>query len=150
MQADLEFKKFRIKNLNYNVIDEEVEEGKRGKIDIRFNVGSSDVEISEEIEGVRKKTSTLSLGVEVKAYKKQTILDLDITIEGIFLTDLEIKDEELHSLVKTNGSAIVMPYIRNIISMVTGYDNTYNQVLLPAFDTHKMFDDFKNFSEDDS
>ncbi|SDW12169.1 hypothetical protein SAMN05421781_0517 [Marinococcus luteus] len=47
-EGRFEIKKLRLKSLNYDVIDEEVLNENKGKIDIRFNIGSTKIVIIEE------------------------------------------------------------------------------------------------------
>jgi preprotein translocase subunit SecB len=91
--------------------------------------GRVTLDVSLKIDPESNKFDSRFVRVKVNAF-------FDISKE---LTD---KDEIGRALV-VNGTAIVFPYVRSIISMVTGLDSTQT-VLLPTINTTEMFKNSRN------
>lgn len=79
----------------------------------------------------------VSLGVEVNKEKEYTI---SISLDGYFsfnTTDSEINDEEKLKILSNNAVAIMMPYIRSELSLLTAQPNM-EPIVLPPFNISEM------------
>lgn len=88
----------------------------------------------------------LSLDVSLRSVKNpgnhssvsKTIL---ITITAFFaISDELTSKEEIGKSLAINGTAIVFPYVRSIVSMITGLDSEQT-ILLPTIRTKDLFSD---------
>nr|WP_054750988.1 protein-export chaperone SecB [Lacticaseibacillus thailandensis] len=55
--------------------------------------------------------------------------------------------DDIGRALAVNGTAILFPYVRGIISMVTGLDSAHT-ILLPTINTQEMFGTPRNSSDD--
>lgn len=75
------------------------------------------------------------LTVNVKFRNKD--VDIDIVVNGYF----DLKDGKTDNFEKylvINGSAILFPYLRSMISMLTSLDNE-NAIILPTINTNSLW-----------
>ncbi|OEZ34866.1 hypothetical protein A6B36_09575 [Lactiplantibacillus plantarum] len=65
--------------------------------------------------------------------------DLTVTVAGIFSLNIDDypKDAVLNALV-VNGTAILYPYVRSIVSVLTSLGSE-NSVVLPTINTNNLF-----------
>ncbi|MCD8850914.1 hypothetical protein [Staphylococcus xylosus] len=47
----------------------------------------------------------------------------------------------MEDLLRVNGTAILMPYIRTLISNLTAFDNSTDHVLLPTINVNSLLED---------
>lgn len=128
----MEFKGFRLVKLNYEIKDEEKTAGKEST-NIKFNIGYA---LPEEDSG---KTGFLLVSCAVDQFRAQDKMEIEVMLEGAF--SFTNQDPEfIKEFIRLNGTTILMPYIRNVISMVSGYDTTKNHFLLPTVNVQQLFE----------
>ncbi|MFT8633423.1 MAG: protein-export chaperone SecB [Liquorilactobacillus ghanensis] len=84
-----------------------------------------------------KKNGILNVKVDlVKFINEKNCLEVLIEIDGIFEISNELYSDEakMVNVLYVNGTAMLYPYVRAIISMITGLDST-TTVLLPTINT---------------
>ncbi|WP_199203756.1 protein-export chaperone SecB [Sporosarcina sp. P16b] len=132
MNEYMEFKGFSIKKLNYEIKNEKNQSGKKDT-SVKFNIGYG---VSEEIEELKK--GHLLVSCYIDQFRENSKMEIEVTLEGMF--DFPSNStEEIEQFIKLNGTTILMPYVRNIVSMVSGYDSTKNHFLLPTINVQKLF-----------
>lgn len=134
MNAIMEFQSFRITNVEYEVKNLDKNDNSQIKdASLRINVGTSNI----ENEGAQ-----LELEVIVEDGNDSYERTIKVVILGLFKFQAQgIKDEESEELLRVNGTAIMMPYIRSLISSLTGFDNSTEHVLLPTINVNAIFED---------
>ncbi|KDR96807.1 preprotein translocase subunit SecB [Peptoclostridium litorale DSM 5388] len=65
---------------------------------------------------------------------------LEIVIKGNFTVNEGMGDDEKLRLISVNASAILFPYLRSLVSLVTSQLD-YEKIILPVMNFHAMFDD---------
>jgi len=77
--------------------------------------------------------------VKAKALKESEY-DLLVTISGIFTFADDVTDDAKDELLNKNAVAILMPYVRSEIAILTAQPDT-DSITLPIFDITKMMGD---------
>ena len=118
------FKGYKIKKYNYIYRDEklEIEDGK-----LPFNMSvnpqiSSDFKNGYIVVSVTLEAEDFSVEIVVEA-------EFDINVEG---------KENIEKFLVVNGTAIVFPYIRSMVSMLTSLDSE-KAFILPTINTMDLF-----------
>lgn len=127
------FQNYKVVRLSYE--RKGANEGKEIKLSPQL---FSDIKINEDT-----KSATVILEVRLKPNE---VFDLDVKIEGYFSYS-KVEDEKeigFASFLKTNGVAILYPYLRSIVSTVTGLSNEFPQLILPTINVAKALEDQKN------
>ena len=133
MKPIIEFEGYTIKHLIVNsiVIDDEITEiSENGPLSIKVKHGISDDNL------------TAGLIVNVILFSEEIDKKIDLSVEGVFTIDEEFSEkgpQEITKALRVNGTAILYPYIRSIVSMVSSFDSS-SAVVLPALNT-KIFSD---------
>lgn len=72
---------------------------------------------------------------------KQDEYDIVISLSGFFAveTQEELDDNVVRNLINKNAVAILMPYLRSEITLLTAQPDT-DSVVLPPFNINKMFE----------
>ena len=85
----------------------------------------------------KNQKATLILGIKVVA---KSAFKLDVEIEGSFSYDFEKDNSKIgfKTLLTNNGVAILYPYLRSIVSSVTGLSNEFPQLLLPTINVSEL------------
>ncbi|EHS00787.1 MAG: protein-export chaperone SecB [Peptostreptococcus sp.] len=132
MDIIMNFKSFRLMNVELNTVNQEKEEN--DKTSLRVNAGTSD--INEDGEG--------QLEIEFNIFEKEEGYSREIKIKvlGIFEFPNKKNNNEynLDEILKINGTAILMPYIRTLLSSLTSFDDSTEHILLPALNVKSMFE----------
>lgn len=119
-------------NVELNTVNQEKEEN--DKTSLRVNAGTSD--INEDGEG--------QLEIEFNIFEKEEGYSREIKIKvlGIFEFPNKKNNNEynLDEILKINGTAILMPYIRTLLSSLTSFDDSTEHILLPALNVKSMFE----------
>ena len=130
MKPVIEFKKYRIKNIDYRAVDDVEEltnyDEKNGKI-------SLSVGLNESKEKAQLTVSTCVADVE-------NLRVADISIMGYFEINPEVEQEEIEHYLVQNGTAILFPYLRTTISFITSLDNE-NAIVIPTINTMGLFEE---------
>ncbi|WBB04857.1 protein-export chaperone SecB [Lactiplantibacillus plantarum] len=84
-------------------------------------------------------SDTRSGKISITVIYKSVPHDLTVTVAGIFSLNIDDypKDAVLNALV-VNGTAILYPYVRSIVSVLTSLGSE-NSVVLPTINTNNLF-----------
>lgn len=69
---------------------------------------------------------------------KQDEYNVVISLSGFFRVDGQVEDKMVRDLIKKNAVAILMPYLRSELTLLTAQPDT-DSVVLPPFNINKMF-----------
>lgn len=69
---------------------------------------------------------------------KQDEYNVVISISGFFRVEGQVEDKIVRELINKNAVAILMPYLRSEITLLTAQPDT-DSVVLPPFNINKMF-----------
>lgn len=114
----IEFEAYRIINIDYKVYDDlkDLEEFTEEKSELSVWCG-----INEEEDHAQIKLKTV-------VSDKDNLRSITVEVAGAF----KINDKkDVKSYLTSNGTAILLPYLRSIVSMVSSFDNK-NAILLPT------------------
>ena len=103
--------------------------GFKNSNDVEFEL---QVQIGVSDEGAYKVTLVLN------AFKKDEY-DIIISLTGFFSIDKKIEDRTREILINKNAVAILMPYLRSELSLLTAQPNT-ECIVLPPFNINKMLE----------
>lgn len=78
------------------------------------------------IDSNRDDGKTLNLNVEIMGYFQ-------------FENDNDFVEENIKDLMIPNGTAILFPYLRTLISTITGFDTLGEGVIIPTINTLNLF-----------
>ena len=103
-------------------------------------MGYDDSDHSSTERQDRRKTEIYKVTLVLKG-KKPEEYTLEISLSGFFSVESEneLTDALKNSLVVKNSVAIMMPYLRSQVSLVTAQPEV-ECVVLPAFNINKMLD----------
>lgn len=121
----LNFKGYRIVNIDYKRLEstEEFDSESKDFMDLSAFVG-----ITEDNNEAHIKVTCLLNDVE-------NLRKVTIEIVGIFEIALkEASEEEIKKILAVNGVAILFPYVRAAMSVISSLDNE-NSILLPTINT---------------
>lgn len=145
MQAIMKFESFRVMKSNYNIeiVEEVNQEELLEKSEIKVNISHSSINLEN--------VGQLELAITVKDYDVDYNRDIEVKLQAVFIfEDIESEEqrEYCETILRLNGSAILMPYVRNYISMITGFDNSTDHLLLPTFNIQALIDQEENELEE--
>ncbi|WP_413491438.1 hypothetical protein [Brochothrix thermosphacta] len=135
MRPAIELKVYEINKIIYKKIGEfeEGQEDKSDKEDIKTVVESGVAE-SDESKG--------RISIEMGIIDKEGERSIDAKVTGYFTINKDVIEEQgldLKDTLSINGAAILFPYIRSVISMVTSLDSD-NAILLPTVNVMEFLD----------
>ncbi|PCF35720.1 hypothetical protein B5C00_01675 [Staphylococcus delphini] len=132
MDIVMNFQSFRLMNVELNTVNQEKDEN--DKTSLRVNAGTT--EINEEGVG------QLELEINIAEKENEYLRDIKVKVLGIFeFPNIENNQGyDLDEILKVNGTAILFPYIRTLISSLTSFDDSTEHVLLPAINVKSMFE----------
>lgn len=117
----ISFQAYRIEKFNYLKLDDN--QPVKNKFQVNVTPGMSD----------DKKQAIIRVNVQFSAKN----VDIDIIVNGYFnLEDGESSDFEKYLVI--NGTAILFPYIRSMVSMLTSLDNE-RAIILPTINTNSLW-----------
>ncbi len=144
MNAVLEFKGFKVESVDYNLVDFEnfKVEGKQEILD-KLENGQVNVNISARVfDDEPDEHSEIEVNINTTDKLNDEVRRVDFTIRGAFdINAPDAGESERENLLKINGTAILLPYCRNYLSNLTGFDTTYSQLLMPPFNVTTLFDE---------
>ena len=128
----MNFKSFRLMNVELDTVNQEKDEN--DKTSLRVNAGTSD--INEDGEG------QLEIELNISEKEEGYSREIKIKVLGIFEFPNKENNNEynLDEILKINGTAILMPYIRTLLSSLTSFDDSTEHILLPALNVKSMFE----------
>ncbi len=140
MRAIMNFESFRIMENNYNIeiLDSNATEEEQKNASIQVNISHSNVE---------KNNGVLELALMIFDFGSDYKREISIKVQGVFSFEDVDDDDYRENLLRVNGSAILMPYIRNYVSMITGFDNSTEHLLLPTMNIQALIDSEKSNDE---
>lgn len=139
--AIFEFKGYSIQNLIYT---------KHPVEDYKYNLPEDKMEFSVNLafsDDFQK--AKLGMQVDLKGEENKSFLTLEI--DGYFDIDESLfKDEkggnrdeiEFSKIFTLNGTAILYPYLRSTVSMITSLDNS-NSIILPTLNLRSFINDLE-------
>ncbi|MCH4327284.1 protein-export chaperone SecB [Staphylococcus haemolyticus] len=132
MDIIMNFKSFRLMNVELDTVNQEKDEN--DKTSLRVNAGTSD--INEDGEG------QLEIELNISEKEEGYSREIKIKVLGIFEFPNKENNNEynLDEILKVNGTAILMPYIRTLLSSLTSFDDSTEHILLPALNVKSMFE----------
>ncbi|ARJ17262.1 protein-export chaperone SecB [Staphylococcus lugdunensis] len=132
MDIIMNFKSFRLMNVELDTVNQEKDEN--DKTSLRVNAGTSD--INEDGEG------QLEIELNISEKEEGYSREIKIKVLGIFEFPNKENNNEynLDEILKINGTAILMPYIRTLLSSLTSFDDSTEHILLPALNVKSMFE----------
>ncbi len=108
----IQLEKYQIEELNYVLLEEEMSNEPK----LKFNVSGG---ISDDIE-----TGKLTLEASISQKRKDENRKIDVVLVGYFKFSSEVTEiEQAQQYMSINGTAILLPYLRSITSMVTVLDS---------------------------
>ncbi|MFY2151829.1 protein-export chaperone SecB [Mammaliicoccus sciuri] len=139
MNIIMEFKSFRVISVDYKVENQnedtnlDINEDEENDIaNLRLNAGFSDIDDNGNAQ--------LQLELNVKDSGDDFLRTIKLSVIGLFkFNEFENKDYT-EKILKENGTAILMPYIRSYLSTLTGFDNSTDHLLLPTINVSAMFE----------
>lgn len=132
MEPVIKFKQYRITKIDYKAFDdiEELEKHRSEHGNLKLSVA-----FSEEKDKARVIVETSVIDLE-----ERRMASIEIT--GYFEINPEMDIENTRRFLQVNGTAILFPYIRTIVSFITSLDNE-KAIILPTINT-------TDFGEDDN
>lgn len=135
----MDFKGYQIKNLKYGDTQFSSKEISEMSTDDNGNAMELNVKIgysSNLLEGI------VELGINI--YNNVSKRSLNLEIVGEFDLSEDLSEEEVEDLLSQNGTAILFPYLRSIVSIVTTLDSK-DAIILPTINAAVFKDlDIKN------
>jgi len=131
--ASFQFERYSIDEIQL-VRHEKFEEAAEGKM--KFNISVCEGEDPNRLK--------LILNIEVD----QNNINLSLTISGFFCfsDDTELPGSEKIKLIKMNGVAILLPYARSVVSMLTALDSP-NAIVLPLMNVFEFMKDHEKSTD---
>lgn len=118
----LNFQRYEIESYHYDKI-EDVIEGTEQDLDLEVNGG-----ISEDLQ---RGKITIKLNLITQDFK------LNLCVGGYFDVKEGLVEKAIEEALVVNGTAIIFPYVRSMVSMLTSLDSE-KAVLLPTINTYNL------------
>lgn len=116
----ISFEKYEIININYEKLESDVVEDAEIKTIVSFG-------ISEGLEAGK-------VEIEVRASDPNNDRIITVKVRGYFLINEELEEDIIKQFLAQNATAILYPYVRSIISMISSLDSE-DSILLPTINT---------------
>lgn len=109
------------------------------------SVLESDLEFYRKVEpNVEEKKCNIIIGVRLVDSERNDskTLKLNVEIAGVFQfeDDSNFIEENIKNLIIPNGTAILFPYLRTLISNITSFDTLGEGIIIPTINTMNLFD----------
>lgn len=127
VESILRFIDYKVIDISYNFADENVKEN--GEIDLPIS-------LTRKLDKSKDGKFKLSLILTIGNVEKNSPFMLNLTLAGLFEVSEQNKIDEMAG----NATAILYPYLRNIVSGVTSLANIA-PLTLPVVNINKMFED---------
>lgn len=139
MSSIMEFKSFRLMNVE---LDTKNSDNSKNNTKLRVNAGTTDINEDGEAQ--------LEIEINVEEIEKGYSRTIKIIVLGIFNFPnmQDSNDYDFEYLLKVNGTAILMPYIRSLISSLTSFDDSTEHILLPAINVQSMFENENDIKDE--
>lgn len=136
----LTLKKYIVKTMNFSINEE-----------FQFNQGktiSINPEFKRQVRKVDNDTATVNLGFCINNEKNDMPFSMEIDIEGLFHLENWEQPEQL-PIITSNAIAILFPYLRSLVSMVTANANI-SPYVLPVMNITALFGREAESEDDDN
>lgn len=122
------FENYKLNKYNFEKKDnvdyqETTEEKEKDNISLSVETGTT-----EDL-----KSGRVTVNVEVQNEE----MKLNIEVSGFFSINIETSADEITKFLTVNGTAIVFPYIRSMVSMLTSLDSS-QALILPTINTQNL------------
>lgn len=122
------FESYKLNKYNFEKKDnvdyqETTEEKEKDNISLSVETGTT-----EDL-----KSGRVTVNVEVQNEE----MKLNIEVSGFFSINIETSADEITKFLTVNGTAIVFPYIRSMVSMLTSLDSS-QALILPTINTQNL------------
>ena len=129
----LTLKNYIVKTMNFS-INENFQFDQNSTISIN-------PEFKRQIRKVDAKTAMVNLGFRISNENNDMPFSIEIDIEGLFhLEDWERQDQL--PIISSNAIAILFPYLRTLVSMITANANI-SPYILPVMNITALFEETK-------
>lgn len=126
MTAVIEFKGYRILEVNYRFL---------GNENLNKETLSENSEISNDFQfGLNESFTEGQVIINVNVTDKINSRKISASVEGQFKInkdELDGDEERIKEILSLNGTSILFPYVRSILSMITSLDSP-NAIVIPT------------------
>jgi len=128
MKPIITFDGYIINKLNYHRIEvtEEINEENDGDFKRHVTIGLTE----------NKENAIVILNVTLKDLENERFIECEVL--GEFSVNKDLDESKIEEVLSVNGVALVYPYVRTIISMVSSLDSE-NAIVIPTINT-KVFE----------
>lgn len=134
--SKLRFNNYLVKNINF-VLNDNYETYEELELDLKFNH-----EIELDYEG-KKAIIILECVVFDKYVEYNYPFKLETGLVGFFDFDTDLLEDEIKNLLEVNGTAILFPYLRTLISTITT-NACIPPLIIPTMNISKMIKNHKS------
>ena len=128
--SKLRFNSYLVKDINF-VLNENYESYEDLELDLQFNH-----EIQLDYEG-KKAIIILECTVFENYIENNFPFKLEVGLVGFFEFDTDLSEKETEVILETNGTAILFPYLRTLISTITT-NACIPPLIIPTMNISKM------------
>jgi preprotein translocase subunit SecB len=130
--AIINFKGYSVENLSYekNPNFHKDVDPKELKSDIRYS-----------IDRLTDSEANLYLNVSIGDFSDQKspfVIHINVRGRFVYTPDESETDFDFNDLLSTNGVAILYPYVRSLVSLVSGQSGEFPMLLLPTINVPQM------------
>lgn len=116
----ISFEKYEILNIKYEKIEDDRPLDR--DINTQVSIGYTDDFEAGKVE------------IEVNITDPDLIRLIKVTVRGLFTISNGLTEEEVKVYLSQNGTAIIYPYVRSIVSMISTLDSE-SAIVLPTINT---------------
>lgn len=128
----LKFLNYRIERMNYETNENFKEEEKADIFPlISYNIVKSPIEDNK---------FNIILGIKYKE-KNNLPFTLEVSLRGYFQVSSNLREENKIKALIVNGSAIIFPYIRSLVTDLTSRSN-FRPIILPTMNFSQMVEEY--------
>lgn len=143
MKPVIEFKGYEIENIYYNK-NELSEELKK---ELTFDEIGNAMKLAYKT-GLSSDEKMGLVSFMINIYRGSDYLNFELEVSGHFAILDKLNPEKIDEYLSINGTAILFPYVRSIVSMLTTLDSK-DAIILPTINTSifgevELDSDFKN------
>ena len=134
----LTLKKYIVKTMNFSINE-----------DFQFNQNTTisiNPEFNRQIRKIDNDTAAVNLGFSISNEKNDMPFSIEIDIEGLFHLENWEHPDNLQ-IITSNAIAILFPYLRSLVSMVTANANI-SPYVLPVMNITALFDGETELQQD--
>ncbi len=129
INADINLDSYIIDTINYKINEDYINEEDNIDIKISFD---NDISINEELKKAR-----IRIGCYIFKGYKDSPFNLDLNITGYFSYNSKYSVSEIEKLILVNGTAILFPYLRSMITTITA-NSGYVPIIIPTVNINKL------------